>query len=164
MTLLFLFALCVLPAHFAFGCSCGGPRPVAESYAGADLIFTGTVTDQTDRWNFLRRGWYFLQTLVGREPDFEMNQYARMRGFEYEFTVDKMWRGVPARTSSVLTGRGAGDCGVRFEVGKSYLVYAHCDGEGDCFTIICTRTRELGRATEDLTYLATRKALPLPRR
>lgn len=164
MTLLFLLALCVLPAHFAFGCSCGGPGPVAEAYAEYDLIFTGTVTDQTDRWNLWRKSWYFLRTFVGSEPDFELSQYARTQGFEFEFAVDQMWRGTPARTTSVLTGRGGGDCGVPFEIGKSYLVYAYCDDRGDCFTIICSRTRPKERAAEDLQYLATRKTLQLPRR
>jgi hypothetical protein len=137
---------------------------VEKYYAESDLIFTGTVTDQTDRWNLWRKGWMFLQTLVGKEPDFEMNQYARTQGFEFEFAVDQMWRGTPARTASVLTGRGGGDCGVPFERGKSYLVYANCDERGDCFTNICSRTRPTERAAEDLQYLATRKTLQLPRR
>ena len=160
MTLLFLLTLCVLPAHSVLGCSCVGRSPAAESYGQYDLIFIGTVTGHTDRWNLWRKSWYFLRSFVESDPVLDVNQY----GFEFEFAVDQMWRGTPARTTSVLTGRGGGDCGVPFELGKSYLVYADCRKRGACFTIICDPTRPTERAAEDLQYLATRKTLPLPRR
>jgi hypothetical protein len=163
-TLLFLLALCLVPVRSVFGCSCGGPGLPAKSYAHADLIFIGTVTDQTDRFTFWRKGWSVLRHLAGAKPEFDMDEYARTQGFEYSFAVDRMWRGTPARTTSVLTGRGGGDCGVPFERGETYLVYAHCHKQGDCFTIICSRTRSVEHAAEDLQYLATHKTLPLPRR
>jgi hypothetical protein len=48
-----------------------------------------------------------------------------------------------------------GDCGVNFQVGETYLVYADDDEEsGILATGICTRTRRLTDAGEDLAYLA----------
>jgi hypothetical protein len=55
-------------------------------------------------------------------------------------------------------------CGPDLHRGETYLVYAHCHKQGDCFTIICSRTRPVEDAAEDLQYLATHKTLPLPLR
>lgn len=48
-----------------------------------------------------------------------------------------------------------GDCGYDFQAGETYVVYANNDeGSADSLsTDICTRTRRLSEAGEDLTYL-----------
>jgi hypothetical protein len=66
--------------------------------------------------------------------------------------VERSWKGPSCTELKVETGRGDGDCGYPFEVGKSYLVYAHKDGEV-LRTNICTRTRPMDIAEEDLTAL-----------
>jgi hypothetical protein len=49
---------------------------------------------------------------------------------------------------------GAGDCGIDFQVGETYLVYAGDDEEtGRLQTSICYRTRRLTDAGADLAYL-----------
>ena len=47
-----------------------------------------------------------------------------------------------------------GDCGIEFQVGETYLVYADDDEEtGNLSATVCTRTRRLTDAGEDLAYL-----------
>jgi len=51
-----------------------------------------------------------------------------------------------------------GDCGVNFQTGETYLVYADSDEESDIVsTTTCHRTRRLSEAGEDLAFLYFRK-------
>ena len=57
-----------------------------------------------------------------------------------------------AKTVEVWTAFG--DCGINFQSGETYLVYADDDEESDILTTgACTRTRRLTDAGEDLAYL-----------
>jgi hypothetical protein len=54
-----------------------------------------------------------------------------------------------------------GDCGVDFQAGETYLVYANSDEGADYFfTSTCTRTRRLSDSGEDLAYLFFYKNRP----
>jgi hypothetical protein len=62
------------------------------------------------------------------------------------------------KTAEVLTGGGGGDCGYDFKEGVNYLVYAingtQSMGEaGKLFATICTRTRPLAEAKDDIEFL-----------
>lgn len=58
----------------------------------------------------------------------------------------------PAKTVEVWTSFG--DCGINFQTGETYLVYADDDEESDIMTTgACTRTRRLTDAGDDLAYL-----------
>jgi hypothetical protein len=51
-----------------------------------------------------------------------------------------------------------GDCGVAFQTGETYLIYADTDEESDIVsTTACHRTRRLSEAGDDLAYLYFRK-------
>jgi hypothetical protein len=77
---------------------------------------------------------------------------------EVKFRVEKYWKGVLTNEVTVVTGRGSGDCGYRFEVGAHYLVFAY--GAGKKFgTNICQRTKGLAEAAEDLKLLGKGKPL-----
>jgi hypothetical protein len=55
---------------------------------------------------------------------------------------------------SVEVWTAFGDCGVAFQTGETYLVYADDDEESNIMTTgACTRTRRLTDAGEDLAYL-----------
>jgi hypothetical protein len=43
----------------------------------------------------------------------------------YLFSISQMFKGDKADTLTIITGFGGPDCGMMFEVGKTYLVYAH---------------------------------------
>ena len=58
----------------------------------------------------------------------------------------------PAKTVEVWTAFG--DCGITFQTGETYLVYADDDEESNIMTTgACTRTRRLTDAGDDLAYL-----------
>ena len=40
-------------------------------------------------------------------------------------SVDRAWKGSVAEEVFIQTGSGGGDCGYRFEVGRSYLLYCY---------------------------------------
>lgn len=42
----------------------------------------------------------------------------------YQFSVDKIWKGDKADTIEIKTGLGGQDCGMIFEIGKTYVVFA----------------------------------------
>lgn len=69
--------------------------------------------------------------------------------------AEQVFRGDPGgRDVEVRTGFGDSDCGYRFEKGKQYLVYAsRWEKDQKLYTGICSRTRLLSEAEEDLAYL-----------
>jgi hypothetical protein len=73
-----------------------------------------------------------------------------------KFRVEKYWKGVLTTEMIVVTGRGGGDCGYRFEVGARYLIFAY-GGDTKLETNICQRTKGLEEATEDLKLLGKGK-------
>jgi len=70
------------------------------------------------------------------------------------FEVTQPFRGVTDKTVEVLTWQPEFDCSYVFSQGESYLVYAVTDpGTGKLSTNICTRTKPLSQAKEDLEFL-----------
>jgi hypothetical protein len=97
----------------ANACLCGEPPPPIEAYKSAAAVFIGTVVS-------------------GRlEGD---------SGRRYEFRVEESLKGKLTDNLEIFTGRGGGDCGYNFEIGKKYLVYAGSSQE-KLGTSICTRTK-----------------------
>ena len=125
-----LFAFCV-SSFSAFACSCIMPGTVAEEVERADAVFKGTViaVDNSDY-----RAYVFPDVVV-------------------TFTVQEYWKGDVLDIVVIHTGQGGGDCGFSFEEGKSYLVYAYTDDNGDLHANICSRTALLSDAEEDLVKL-----------
>ncbi len=59
----------------------------------------------------------------------------------------------------VRINNGPGNCGYHFIVGESYLVYTNRTADGQMWTSMCTRTRPLANAAEDLAYLRSLAAI-----
>lgn len=71
------------------------------------------------------------------------------------FKVVQAWRGVRATRAVVLTQNNSARCGYGFAVGETYLVYTEPpsrDGEPET-TGLCSRTRRIAEAEEDLAHL-----------
>ena len=117
----------------AVACSCAGTRPPCEAYWDADAIFVGTVT--------------FSTTTKMKEAAYESTKRL------IRFHVDRPLRNVESGEVEVVTGFGDADCGYGFRLGGQYLVYAYSRGEKILSTSICTRTRPLSKATDDLEYI-----------
>jgi hypothetical protein len=73
--------------------------------------------------------------------------------------VERSWKGSLPEEISINTGRGGGDCGYRFEVGESYLIYAYGSDVGRLSTNICQRTAKLSEAVKDLQILGKGKGV-----
>jgi hypothetical protein len=132
--LLFLFA----PAA-AFGCSCGGESPPCEAFGSATAVFIGRVTGAKEQ----------------RRQKNEDGTTSTYQVGEIYFAVEQSFLGAKGSTAVIHSGTGGGDCGYWFIKGERYLVYAYGDSMESLGTGICTRTRPLSEAEEDLSFLKT---------
>jgi len=62
---------------------------------------------------------------------------------QYAFEVSQTFKGSKVDSTTLKTGFGGGDCGMKFVVGKTYLVYSR---EGH--TSICRRNALLSETTD----------------
>jgi len=130
-----LVICCVILLDFLFrpesvwACSCVQHRnsPSVE-FEESDAVFFGRVTN------------------IIKPPPIFYGYYLEIIAFE----VEDSWKGITETHITV----SAGDCGVDFRKGKSYLVYSQ-EWNGVQGAGICSRTTEITRAAEDLEYLDT---------
>jgi hypothetical protein len=117
----------------ASACSCGASGPPCQNYFQVDAVFLGTV--QT------------ISTIdVAGDPPYPRRVV--------RFAVTRAFKGIQGTSVEVTTGIGGGDCGFKFEKGGRYLVYARRTKDGSRLaTSICSRTRPVAKADEDLRYL-----------
>ena len=121
----------VLNASDVFACSCSletGNKSikekVKEAHKDSTAVFVGEVID------------------IIQKPD--------VYSVEVKFKIEKSWDNKSLKEVTIFTGRGGGDCGYKFEVGKKYLVYAY--GNKELATNICTRTSP-AESNEDIAFL-----------
>lgn len=140
-------------ARGAYACDCAEIQSPAEGLRSSDAVFSGEVTG------------------FGAE-DPNPRDDVPLGGVR--FGVEAWWKGISGNTA-VIHGQGQGyfgtaeegemlvlnTCDVTFERGSSYLVYAyHGEGDGDetLRTDICTATKHLSDADEDLRVLGSPSA------
>ena len=137
-------ALFVITARIDYACQCAEPTaPPCEAAWISAAVFVGAVNRVGLSETAV--GWYSVKV---------------------QFTVDEPLLGINGRAQDLMirTGWGGGDCGYHFEVGHNYIVYAHKLEDGSLATGICSRTRPMGEASDDLAYFhALDKACPKPR-
>lgn len=131
---LILLIILTSAARDASACSCVMGMPICETFWRTPVVFSGEVVEITP-------------APPARDLRFPAKKLVRFR-------VDRVWRGEAAGEIEVHTGAGGGDCGYDFVRGGQYLVYAHY-WEGRLSTGICSRTRPLSDAKEDLAYFET---------
>jgi hypothetical protein len=107
-------------------CTCRAPDPPAEEFKRTDAVFIGVVTAFTE--------------------ESERDRKATL-------AIVKIWKGDFNRVDAIYTVSHGAGCGVYFQVGASYLIYANEDDAGKFQTHVCTRTARLRDAEEDLDYL-----------
>jgi hypothetical protein len=118
----------------AAACSCVSFRsgnPPCQSFWNSPVIFSGRVTE--------------IGPVEAKSDPFMQR---RVR-----FAVSADHRGGVGQIVDVMTGQGGGDCGYRFEPNEHYLVYAHKGENGVLSTGICSPTKKLSEAGEDLQYI-----------
>lgn len=119
-----------LGAGPAWACECMERRDVAAEYARSGLVVVGVPIGD-------------LRVANGEGS--------------IEFDVQRAFKGAVPSRITLHTG-GAGSCGIRFEAGRAYLVYAWRTPRGTWYTNICNRTTELGSGSPDLAMLETLQA------
>ncbi len=145
------------------GCSCAGPATTPCSGAGISAaVFTGKVLEIADppplivapRSNNTGRAYASRQTAA---PTTLQRPLRAVR-----LSVGEVLTGVDAsqKEIEILTGFGGGDCGYPFQVGTEYVIYAYKNSAGRLETGICSRTRPLAEAAEDVKYIREMSAAP----
>ncbi len=118
----------------AEACSCLGGLPICQSLWTTPAVFSALVLEVTPVPN-------------RPDQDFMPQRIARLQ-------VEQAWKGNASGIVEVSTGSGGGDCGYDLVVGTRYLIYAHAR-DGRLVVSICSRTKPLAEAAEDLAYLKT---------
>ena len=121
----------IVPPDAAHGCSCVQPGSPIDELEQASTVFRGTVTSVREYQNL------FSNIISSTDPT------------TVEFDAATVWKGDLPAAASFTTARLGGSCGFEFVEGQEYVVYSR-DGS----TVnLCSRTREIERATEDLLAL-----------
>jgi hypothetical protein len=135
---LVLFTMTVPPA--ANACSCVEPPSVKEEFARSQAVFSGKA----------------IKWMEEEDVSFRANHTQKIL-----FEVQQNWKGASKSQMIITTGSGGGDCGIEFQEGEDYLIYAKPSemygSQEDLVTIICDRTTELSEADEDLQVLGKGK-------
>lgn len=132
-TIFVILFLAVLASQ-VFACTCLDPGPPCQAYWNSEVVFSGTPI-----------------SVSNVEVEFEGHKWSQRL---FRFRIEEAFRGVEGQEIEVLTGVGGGDCGYDFQVGTKYLVYGgHVQGKTWVGTSICTRTRPLANAVEDLDFI-----------
>jgi hypothetical protein len=141
VSVLILISLFNLNSKTAEACSLIYRTP-AESFAGADIVFTGKVVSSK---------------LTTQEGVLTYGTNLPMKIATVEFRVDRYWKGVPTEIVTVVSSSPAGySCPVFAPTnnGGEYLVYAKKNVSGTAYTISYSEVKEVANATQDLTFLA----------
>lgn len=113
----------------AFACSCAPPPPPKKALKGSEAVFSGKVTKI---------------------------EIAEKKGLkEVTIEVQTVWKGAKKKTLVVRTAIHGATCGYSFKMGKSYLIY--CYSSDPLTTGLCTRTKPLDKAVDDLKELGKGK-------
>ncbi len=118
-------------APLSRACDCAEPK-LPEAMKQSAAIFSGAVTD------------------IARD---EKNDTLTVT-----LKLDRSWKGEADKTLKVQTGAHGANCGYRFEMGKTYLVYA-TEETKTLYTGLCTRTKKIDDAAEDIKALGEGKAV-----
>jgi hypothetical protein len=127
VTLLLTFASATYPCDCVFG---GGV--VCEDFWKAKAVFVGTVIES--------------KTVIRKQDGHEWHQRL------VRLSIDEAFTGVEGPQVEILTGLGDSDCGFGFRTTQQYVVYAYETKDGQLETSICTRTKHVSKAAEDLAY------------
>lgn len=141
------------PASASPSCSCIGLSP-SEAFEQSALVFVGTVIDRLEP--------------PPRYMEYNGDTVAVISGgdmIRWRLEASEGWKGDAAEVLAVHSPRDGAACGTGFEIGRRYLVYAG-SSSGDSWrdwpggtvfpvwtTYLCSRTRALEHAAEDLEFL-----------
>lgn len=112
-------------ARAARACSCLPPAPPGDAASRAAAVFEGRTFGARREQNELR----------------------------FSFEVTRVWKGEVAPSVEVVTAIHSAACGRSFELGVPYVVYASARDDGTLVDNLCSRSRMVADAVEDLDTL-----------
>lgn len=134
----FLLVIC----EVASACTCAGSKSPTDELKESKAVFSGKVLH-------LRRV---------KPAEKESGQVANwFADVEVVFEIQRSWKHVNKRLISVFTSSQSSACGYGFRKGRTYLVYAGEFTGDKLATSICSRTRRLKDAQDDLKELGAGK-------
>jgi hypothetical protein len=144
----FVLLSCTFPNY---ACLCDGTPTVPEEFNHATAIFAGVYLGEEYRKG-IKNQYREMERSEGKDVAYEV--------LVQRFRVETFWKGDLSSEVVIVTDRtrasdgteSISDCGLGFEVGKRYLVYAFGE-EKELGSSACTRTRRWSRAKDDLRYL-----------
>ncbi|NTU31960.1 hypothetical protein HPY27_17545 [Brevibacillus sp. HB1.1] len=151
-TIAVLFSIAILFTFFihpfpASACSCARPPDTLTAKDLSAAVFTGKVLQVNERTDWI--GMLSFWDKPVRE------------GFDVMFEVQSTWKGVDQQQVLIVTDGLGGACGIPFQLGQEYLVYASYGELNELETNICTRTVLKADAGEDLQVLGS-GTVPVP--
>lgn len=139
-----LMCLCIA-SQTANACSCISAGSACDAYGTASAVFVGTVVGLREKERPKD------VATARRERDAGLSEWGS--NF-YKFSIVHPYLGINTPEIEILTGSGGGDCGYEFKIGQRYLVYAN-RSKTHLTTSICSRTKPVDQADEDLAFLGT---------
>ena len=122
----FCVAVFVFSTTEAFGCKCLVEKLVENEYQRKTAIFSGKVVGIVKDGAFIRR---------------------------VKIRVENSWKGDAAKIVTITTPSDGGMCGYSFVKGASYLIYANGNEKNGLLVDICSRTKGISDAQEDIETL-----------
>jgi len=136
-----VFALAT--ANSGRACSCAGTAPVCSLYWSTPVLFLGTVSHIEHTYN---------QPPEQKPVNGKKVQLIGPGEYIVHFVIRKSYRSERKASEeiSIRTADQGSACGLVFEEGRSYLVFAAAAGaEGDLYAGRCSRTHEVISANQD---------------
>lgn len=126
--------------HVASACSCLPPEPPKEALEKAEAVFVGRLIEAREEGGG--------------------DMLARRR---YQFEVSRYWKGEPSKTTTLTSAVSSAACGRSYAQDEEYLIYASVDANGGGLVdFLCSRTRTLASADEDLAVLGPGEIIETP--
>lgn len=129
----------LLDVGVARACSCMPPPPAAQALTQSDAVFSGRVIK--------------IKRVKSRN-----SQDEPLQEMEVVLEVNSSWKGAERKRVTVFTASQSAACGYSFRKGVTYLVYAN-DSQGKLVASICSRTKRLKDARDDLGELGSGKIM-----
>src|SRR5262249_12923184 len=129
-----------------WACTCGGNDGPATARRSATAVFLGTAVERSPR---TRKE----EVTISSGKNAGKKEVLEFEGYSFTFEIGEAFKGIKGKSVKIATDADGGSCGYYFEVGKEYLVYAYGASEDSLGTSICSRTRPVSNAQDDLAQL-----------
>lgn len=137
--MLFILAFLVV-SNQGYACKCPDQSIDREVDKAYDIV-VGKVTSEKSEW------------VTCSYPEGN-NDYEFTTSYLYTIQTDFSYKGNLSGTQVIQGGKGQGDCGEIFEVGKEYLIVVHKCDKG-LYTYLCSDNAVIAEASSQVSFLNT---------